>query len=387
MLNCWISLHRRALLISALGLAGGLLSAHSLKAEQTEPVAASDLALDEMIGQMVILGFWGSNPSAPGVLAVVDWLQRGLIGGVIFFEENLPSPSVAERLTKLFREAAKPAVPFLCVDQEGGAVSRLRANHGFEPLPEASSITATTPRNAALYYDRTAKELDRLGFNVNLGPVVDLNLNPNSRIIEGLGRSFGSDPTTVTEFAKSFINSHHKYNLITAIKHFPGHGSTSLDSHHALPDISDVWQKQELQPFSNLIHAGLADMVVVGHLVHRDLTGAGQPASLSSKAITGLLRGELGYKGVIVSDDMQMGAIRDHYSPEESILLGIEAGIDLFIYSNREHPDPQMPKRFVSVVRTAIERGRLSSQRIRESAQRIRSLKGKFHIANAAVFP
>lgn len=382
-----IPLHRRDFLSSSLGLAGGILAGYSSRADPTATKVASNPTLDEMIGRMVILGFWGSNPTAPGVQAVADWLKRGLIGGVIFFEDNLPSPSSAEQLTKLFRAAAKPATPFLCVDQEGGVVSRLRADRGFEPLPEALSITTTTPRNASLYYDRTANELHRLGFNANLGPVVDLNLNPKSRIIEGLGRSFGSDPATVVEFAKSFIESHHKNGIITAIKHFPGHGSTSLDSHQSLPDISDVWQKQELQPFAELIHAGMVDMVIVGHLVHRDLTGAGQPATLSSRAITGLLRGELGYSGVIVSDDMQMGAIRDRFSPEESIVLGVQAGIDLFIYSNREHADPKMPDRFVSVVRTAIKTGQLSSQRIEESDRRIRALKDKFHITSAALFP
>jgi beta-N-acetylhexosaminidase len=385
--NRLIQLHRRELLTSTLCLTGVILAGNSLRADTSDTIGTPKYKLEEMIGQMVIVGFWGSNPAAPGVQAVADWLQRRLIGGVIFFEDNLHSPSSAEQLTKLFREAAKPSAPLLCVDQEGGVVSRLRADRGFEPLPAALSIATTTPRNAGFYYDRTATELHRLGFNTNLGPVVDLSLNPKNSIIEGLGRSFGSEPATVVEFAKSFIESHHKSGIITAIKHFPGHGSTSVDSHQSLPDISNVWQKQELQPFAELIRARLVDTVLVGHLVHRDITGVGRPASLSSKAITDLLRGELGYSGVVVSDDMQMGAIRDRYSPEESIVLGVQAGVDLFIYSNREHADPKMPDRFVSVVRAAIEAGQLSSQCIEESCRRIRALKGKFHMTSAALFP
>jgi beta-N-acetylhexosaminidase len=183
------------------------------------------------------------------------------------------------------------------------------------------------------------------------------------------------------EFAKSFILSHRKNNVLTAIKHFPGHGSTPLDSHLSLPDISSVWRKQELQPFAELINAGLADMVMVGHLVHRNVTGSGLPATLSPKAINGLLRGKLGYDGVIVSDDMQMGALRNHFSPEEAIVLGVEAGLDLFIYSNREHPDPQMPELFHRVVKSAIETGRIAPGRIGESARRILALKSRLYAA------
>ncbi len=359
------------------GLAGGFLSGAASALAQAGASAALNLTLDEMIGQMLVLGCWGSDPSAPGVQALQAWLQKGEIGGVIFFEDNLPSPAAAQRLTTLFREAAKPVLPFLLVDQEGGVVSRLRADRGFEPLPESRLMAATSPRAAALMYGRTAQELHRLGINVNLGPVVDLNLNTRSNIIAGLGRSFGSDPAAVVEFAKSFISSHHKNNVLTAIKHFPGHGSTRQDSHVSLPDISSVWRKQELQPFAELINAGMADMVMVGHLVHRDLTGGSLPATLSPIAIKGLLRSKLGYDGVTVSDDMQMGALRNNFSPEEAIVLGVEAGLDLFIYSNREHADPQMPQLFTRVIRAAIEAGRFTPERIEVSARRIIALKNK----------
>jgi beta-N-acetylhexosaminidase len=338
-----------------------------------------------MIGQMIVMGFWGTSTTSPGARAVLRWLRAGLIGGVIFFEDNLPSPQMARRFTSLFREAAVPSVPFLCVDQEGGAVSRLRADHGFEPLPSARSVARMSPQSAERLYERTAAELNRLGFNLNFGPVVDLALNDKNPVIEGLGRSYGKDPRIVVEYAKAFIGAHRRHGVLTAIKHFPGHGSTGVDSHRSLPVITRVWRRQELRPFAELARSGYADMVMVGHLVHDRLSGSGLPASLSSLAVQGLLRNKLGYKGPAIADDMQMGALRSRFAPDERILLGIEAGIDLFIYSNRLYPDPQMPARFHRVVKAAIESGRLTRQRIERSADLLGRLKGAVQHADAPV--
>jgi beta-N-acetylhexosaminidase len=193
--------------------------------------------LDEMIGQMTIMGFRGERTGSPGARAIADWLRARLIGGVIFFEDNLPSPQQAKRFTDLFRDAAAPSIPFLCVDQEGGIVSRLRADHGFEPLPPANAVATMSPQAAEKLYERTAAELQHLGFNLNFGPVVDLALNSSNPVIEQLGRSYGADPDTVVEYAKAFVTAHRRHHVLTAIKHFPGHGSTSIDSHQSLPTI------------------------------------------------------------------------------------------------------------------------------------------------------
>jgi beta-N-acetylhexosaminidase len=335
-----------------------------------------DMDLDAKLGQMLLMGFWGSEPSAPGVQSTTALLQSGTIGGVIFFEDNILQNSI-QSLTRLFREAASPVIPFLGVDQEGGIVSRLRPDQGFEPLPSARAIAALGQNLALYYFDRTARELHSLGFNTNFAPVVDLLINADSAVIAQLGRSFSSNPSTVVEFAKLFIECHHRHNVLTAIKHFPGHGSTALDSHRALPDITDVWRPEELKPFAELISDRIVDMVMVGHLVHRDITGEGRPATLSARAIEGLLRGKLGYEGVVISDDMQMSALRNHFEADESIILGMDAGLDLFLFLNREHPDSEMPGRFFRVLRAAVRDRRISMDRIDQSVGRILALKRK----------
>ena len=340
----------------------------------SDKLVASGSDLDSQIAQMLIMGVVGSGAMAPGASAIAAWLRSKLIGGVIFFEDNLPSPQQAQRLTRLFRAAAAPSIPFLCVDQEGGAISRLRSDHGFKPLPSAKSVSTMSPKSAERLYERAARELHDLGFNLNFGPVVDLALNKNNVVIEGLGRSYGKDPRAVIEYARAFIRAHRCNHILTALKHFPGHGSTNTDSHQSLPMITGVWRKEELRPFAELAREGYADMIMVGHLVHDRLTGPGRPASLSATAVQGLLRHTLGYKGAVVADDMQMGALT-RFGLDERILLGIEAGCDLFIYSNRQNPDRQMPGRFHRVVKEAIARGKLTRSRIERSAELIRHLK------------
>jgi beta-N-acetylhexosaminidase len=370
--SCFL-LDRRNLLVTTLGA----LSCIGTPWPASAGVIRTDrVSLDQMIGQMIVMGFKGAEPTSPGATAIADWLRKGLIGGVIFFDVNIESPQEAMRFTRLFREAAAPIVPFLCIDQEGGAVVRLRPENGFAPLPSAQSIAETSVQNAEAVYERSASEIHHFGFNVNFGPVVDLAINTDNHIIEALGRSYGADPDVVIKYAKAFINAHRRNHVLTAIKHFPGHGSTSVDSHLALPDITGIWRRDELRPFAELARGGYADMVMVGHLVHAELTGAGRPATLSALAVQGLLRDKLGYAGVAISDDMQMGALRRFFSPDECILLGIEAGLDLFLYTNRDYPDPEMPGRFHRVVKAALDSGRLKPARIDASYRRIKRLKG-----------
>jgi beta-N-acetylhexosaminidase len=367
------SLDRRQILISTLAALGEMGTPGHASADVTH---ADRVSLDQMIGQMIVMGFEGAETTSRGAVAIGDWLRQGLIGGVIFFDVNIESPQEAARFTRFFLDAAAPIVPFLCIDQEGGAVVRLRPEHGFAPLPSARDIAATSVQNAEAVYERSASELHHLGFNVNFGPVVDLAVNTDNHIIEALGRSYGADPETVIKYAKAFINAHRRNHVLTALKHFPGHGSTSVDSHVELPDITEIWRRDELRPFAELARGGYADMVMVGHLVHAELTGSGRPATLSALAVQGLLRDKLGYAGVAISDDMQMGALRRFFPPDECILLGIEAGLDLFLYTNRDYPDPEMPGRFHRVVKAALESGRLKPGRIETSYSRLKRLKG-----------
>jgi beta-N-acetylhexosaminidase len=338
------------------------------------------LSLDQKIGQMVIVTFDGAYLNAAGVQTILGLLHSGAIGGVLFSDSNLHSPILTKRLADAFWTAAQPLRPLLCVDQEGGAISRLKSDRGFEPLLSAREIATLSPGLAEANYDRAAEQLFRLGFNLNLAPVVDLDINESSPIIAKLGRSYSKDPDVVVKFAEAFIAAHHKNYVLTVLKHFPGHGSTAADSHRTLPDITATWRKEELIPYRALIQARMADMIMVGHLVHSAITETGRPASLSRRAVRGLLRGDLKYNGVVISDDMQMDALVQHFSPDERILLGVEAGVDLFIYNIREHPDPEMPDRFHRVVTSGIASGRIWQTDIDQSFLRISALKRRIEI-------
>src|SRR5690606_13400496 len=181
-----------------------------------------------------------------------------------------------------------------------------------------------------------------LGFSVNFGPVADLAVNPNNQVITKFGRAYGKSAETVAAYDEAFIAAHHAAGLITSLKHFPGHGSSTADSHEGFVDISKTWSKAELEPYRIMFADGYADMVMVGHLYHSDYAGESSklPASLSPEWIEGVLRGELGFKGVVISDDLEMGAIRKLYDLEETIVHAVNAGTDVLLFSNTVKPSP-----------------------------------------------
>src|SRR5690606_10098573 len=167
-----------------------------------------------------------------------------------------------------------------------------------------------------------AATLAEAGINLNLAPVVDVNVNPDNPVIGQLERSFSGDPDVVTEQAKAFIEAHHEHGVLCTLKHFPGHGSSEADSHLGFVDVTNLWSRQELEPFRNLIDAGLADAIMTAHIFNANWDSE-HPATLSRAVITGILREELGYDGVVITDDMQMGAIRDFYGFEAAVVMSV----------------------------------------------------------------
>jgi len=173
------------------------------------------------------------------------------------------------------------------------------------------------------------------------GPVVDLNLNPDNPAIGRYKRSYGIDPETVEGFAEAFISAHRQAGLLTALKHFPGHGSATSDSHEGFVDITRTLQVKELDPFRALVADGYADMVMVAHLYHARFgidPVSQQPASLNPSWIEGVLRYQLGFQGVVITDDLEMGAIRKIFTLRQSVLQAVRAGADVLLFSNTADP-------------------------------------------------
>jgi beta-N-acetylhexosaminidase len=369
-------------MLLAAGLAClGMVFAGLGAACDSEPQQSSDAEasrLDAMIGQMIMVGFEGRSEREPGVIATHDQLAKGTIGGVVLYPDNIGSPEKLRALVTYLRDAKSWPIPFIAVDQEGGLVQRLtrRTGHGY--FPSARSVGANSslasPQAAEHLYRTMAEELAKTGFNLNFGPVVDLSLNPNNYVIVQRDRSFGADPNTVATLAAAFIRAHRAAGIATVAKHFPGHGSSSADSHKVLADISNTWREIEIEPYRTLAKEGLLDGVMLGHLYHpRFSDGAKLPASLSGRAVAALR--DTGFDGVVVSDDMEMGAVSGDYSLDERVVKAVNAGTDLLVFSNVTLHDPELGTKLHAIIADAVRAGRISRSRIEKAYGKIMLLK------------
>ena len=344
----------------------------------------ASLTLREKIGQLLNVGFRGCHP-AECALAVRDIREHG-IGGVILFDQemsdgsagrrNIESPAQVRNLLAHFQSHAR--IPLLTsIDQEGGRVNRLKAVYGFPASSSHEELgriddSATTSRHATT----SAQTLAGVGLNLNLAPVVDLDAHPDNPIIKGKRRSFSADPEAVARHAADYIRAHRAHGVLTCLKHFPGHGSATGDTHLGLVNVTATWSDRELIPFQRLIAAGLCDVIMSAHVFNAHLD-PDLPATLSRAVITGLLRERLGYAGVITSDDMEMKAISSHYGLENSLPLAINAGIDVLCFGNNLHYHPDIAPRAIAILENAVTSGRIQESRIDESCARVLALKRK----------
>ena len=304
---------------------------------------------------------------------IVKLIHDSRIGGVVLYDYNIVGPRQVKALNAAFRDASSELPPFICVDQEGGAVQRLSRVKGFAGLPGAARISGLSLEKAYQLDATAARELANLGFNVNFGPVVDLNLNPANPAIGRLGRSFSADPDQVIEYASEFIDAHEQSGVLAVAKHFPGHGSARNDPHSRVVDISNTWRASELIPYESLISGGFVDMVMVGHLIEPDFSDAGNtPASLSRRAIEDQLRGKLHFSGLVVTDDLSMGAISSRYSLEQAAVMAIAAGADLIIVN---HTDPGIADQIIAAVSQAVTDGKIRREQIEQAYRLIVSRK------------
>ena len=347
-----------------------------------EAAASCDTShLSAMIGQMIMVGFTGNNEKDAGAIAVRRQLANGVIGGVVLFPENVGPPNKLKALTAYLRDARSKPVPFIAVDEEGGKVQRLDGRNGYRHFPSAASVgrnpSYASPQAAERLYAKMAAELADAGFNMNLGPVVDLNLNPHNPVIGARDRSFSADPDVVTALATAFIEAHRQANIVTVAKHFPGHGSSTTDSHKTLADVSKTWRPIEIEPYQRLAKAGLLDAVMIGHLYHPRFSDMeGLPASLSAKAVRALRDKSLvDFDGVVISDDMEMGAVRDTFPPEELAVKAVNAGIDIVMFSNVKSHDLELGLKIHTGLLKAVCDGRISPARIEKAYGKILLLK------------
>lgn len=381
---------RKFLIRSAQGLAslallnGGTLFPGGVQRRLTsKTMAPAAVGLDEKIGQMILAGFRGMklDPGNP----ILDDIRERHIGGVILFDYDVPSqspnrniesPSQLKNLTAALKEAS-PSPLLIAVDQEGGKVSRLKERFGFPATVSQLSLgTWNDPEATRKAADETAKTLAECGFNINFSPVVDLNVNPENPVIGSRERSFSADPVVVTKHALEVIKAHHARGILTTLKHFPGHGSSKDDSHLGFADVTETWSRAELGPYEKIIEAGLCDTVMTAHIFNSKLDPS-LPATLSCRTIDGLLRGDLHFDGVVISDDMQMKAISARYGLEEAVLRAIGAGLDILTFANNSVFDPDVAMSAIGVIKKAVRDGKVGEERIDRSYARIIRLKAR----------
>ncbi|MGJ8527595.1 glycoside hydrolase family 3 N-terminal domain-containing protein [Maritalea sp.] len=337
----------------------------------------------EMAGQMIMIGFPHDKAGSDSHKRLAALVKAGQIGGVMYLKFNVKSLAEVTKMNRALNSAGAKFSPLIAIDQEGGVVERLTSSVGFTEIPKAREVALGMNKDGATeLYSDLAKRMAKLGFNVNFGPVVDVIVNKNNPIIAKYGRSYSSRTDIVTKFAEAFIDGHHKAGLLTSLKHFPGHGSSAGDSHLGFVDITKSWTKAEYEPFEALIANNKADMIMAGHLYHKGFVqdGEGQvPASLSSVALTTVLRQGMGFDGVVISDDMEMGAITKHYGFEDAIIRAVRAGNDILLFSNTIKPSLGLPERILSVLEKEAARDPIFAQRISQSYQRVVAMKSKLN--------
>jgi len=346
---------------------------------ETEPIAEQikSMSIEEKIGQMVIAGLNGYE---------IDENTRAMIenyniGGFILFSRNVEnSGQLLALINSLKRTNSKNKVPlFISIDEEGGRISRMPEE--LAKIPSNKEIGKVN--NSDLSYKIggiLAEELKLFGFNMDFAPVMDINSNPNNPVIGD--RSFGTKAEVVTKLGIQTMKGIQAGGIIPVVKHFPGHGDTSVDSHAGLPVVDNDMNRLksfELVPFSEAVKSG-ADAVMIAHILLKSIDPQ-NPASLSETIITDILRKQLGFNGVVISDDMTMGAIEKNYIVSDAAVKSINAGTDIVLVCHGY--DKQVA--VINALRSAYEAGIISRERIDESVYRILKLKNKYNLSDTEI--
>ncbi|MCP3739159.1 beta-N-acetylhexosaminidase [Rossellomorea sp. BNER] len=337
----------------------------------------SDMSLSEKIGQMMITGISGTKINQN----TKTLINKYKVGGIIFYGDNLETPQQTVHLLNQIKfENKHNRFPLLLsVDEEGGRISRMPGN--ITDLPTNKEIGAiNNPHFSYEIGTLLGKELNEFGFNLDFAPVLDVNSNPNNPIIGD--RSFGNNPKIVSKLGIQTMKGIQSQNIVPVIKHFPGHGDTSVDSHLNLPKVNknlEDLNELEIIPFKNAIDNG-AEVVMVAHILLPKIDAA-YPSSMSEKIISDILRKQLDFNGVVMTDDMTMKAITNHFDIGQAAIESVKAGSDIILVAH----DYNKILSTIDALKTAVQKGEIPEERINASVNRIIQLKKNYNINNEEV--
>lgn len=342
-------------------------------AETPVKLSQNDLdSLDIKIGQMVMIGI-GNMTEIGDSNELMKTIAQGKVGGVVLFEKNINAIASEKNLKNLISKmSAASKIPlWVSIDEEGGKVHRLKEKYGFISMPSAAAMGKMSPDSTYYFYNLLAAELKGLGINLNYAPVMDIALNKENTVVVKNNRCFSGTATGVSEHALACVKAHRNNQVMTVLKHFPGHGSSTTDSHHGIADVTKTWTFEELIPYSNLIKEGHTDAVMTGHLLNDKWDTV--PSTLSSYVINGLLRNLMSFDGPVFSDDMQMYAIVLHYGRDKALELAINAGVDVMIFGNNvgKNEYPATALDIHTAIKNLVLQGKISMNRINQSYTRI----------------
>jgi beta-N-acetylhexosaminidase len=369
-------MHRRKLLLGGtlgFGLATGAFL--RFRSGPRDSLEARDYARD-CASALLMAGFEGTTANAPSAQALAAQIGAGHVAGVIFVKDNIGQRDDVLGLTRLFAAAA-PKTILLAIDHEGGVVQRLTALHGCADLPAARKLAQTrTPDQARALYREAGRAIAAMGFNFNLAPVVDRHRDDNPAIGH-YDRAFSDNPSEIAAYAEAFVDGFGEAGISCTLKHFPGQGGARADSHLGQSDLPD-WSDSDLAPFRRLIAAGKARAVMSGfaHL------SSDEPAALSRAVMTGLLREKLGFHGVALTDDLDMGALGFGADRAAVAIQALRAGNDLLMIRNRSHADADLPGSLARCIEAGLAAGVLDRRSLDRSRRRMATLRA--HVAQAA---
>lgn len=345
----------------------------------------NDSTLRAYAAEMLIIGFRGDSVETdPDITHILKDIKPG---GIILFDidltsggglgtRNIRSRGQVAHLTSAMKKIAEYPL-IIAVDQEGGRVQRLKPDYGYSPLPSALYLgtALNNPDSTLMYAELMARELAEAGINMNLAPELDIH-KADCPVIGKLSRSYSSDPDSIVYHTRITIDRLLDKKIIPVGKHFPGHGSATSDSHYGLTDVTATWDSTELIPFKKLIDAGCLPAIMTAHIFNRNID-PDNSATLSYKTLTGLLRGKLGFDGVIITDDMYMKGIIDNYDIEDAVIKAINSGADMMIMGNNISTgyEADRPEKMVNLIVKAVRDGRIKESRIEDAHNRIQSMR------------
>ena len=352
---------------------------------QEQVVTLPEKSLDKKIGSMLMVGFMGT--SAPENSQICQDIKRYDLAGVILFDmnpvnhsqpKNISNKAQVAKLTQELQACSNDGKLLIAVDQEGGKVQRLKSKYGFYgKFPKAKDVIRYSDAKVKQYYAKMGAELSSVGINYNLAPDVDLALNKRNHVIYKLGRSFGANPKQVVHYASIFMDAMHDNGVLTSLKHFPGHGSSLGDTHKGFVDVTKLWKPIELDPYRMLAKTQTIDSIMVAHVFNKNLDSQ-YPATLSKKTVKEKLRGEFGFDGVVITDDLQMGAINKKYGLKNTLKLAINAGDDILLFGNQLSVKSMVKtSTLVNTIKKLIQSGEVKLSDIEASNERVERLKAK----------